>query len=244
MMSGCAALTFRMAPEKFRVAPAKPSVPTVLRPVLSAYLMLVSCTALVTRLSCTIQNTDFGFGFILREHVEIVLRPGPGVERHAGDVLEAALVDLRRRDVRHHARDFVLLEHLRDREAVRRPVRADEQIDVVDGRELLVEADRGRGDALIVVVDELDRQLLVARADEHAAGLVELALEHLRHLVPAAGERRVDAGDRNGRAEDDRAIARVELRRGGRGRMPAPMQRRAMAPMVSSSDVLPFRCLV
>ena len=64
MMSGCAALTFRIMPEKFLVVPAKPSVPTVLSPAFSANFMLVSWTAFVTRLSCTIQNTDFGFGFM------------------------------------------------------------------------------------------------------------------------------------------------------------------------------------
>jgi len=66
-------------------------------------------------------------------------------------------------------------EHLvvaRDSHRRRRQHRAgisDEKVDLVLGNELVVERRRGRGVALIVIGDELDRDLLVERLDVNAA---------------------------------------------------------------------------
>ena len=73
---------------------------------------------------------------------------------------------------------------------MRRPVGTDEKIDLVDSGHLLVKRHRRGRYALIVIIDELDRQLLAETSRYDAAGLVEVcsnASVILSHL-PASVE--------------------------------------------------------
>ena len=100
-------------------------------------------------------------------------------------------------------------EHLvvaRDRHGRRRQHRAgigDQQVDLVLGDELVVERRGGRGVALVVIGDELDRDLLVERLDVDAALGVLLVDPEFQRAVHRHRDRGEASGRRIERADLD-----------------------------------------
>ena len=146
---------------------------------------------LVDRIVLDDEKDGLGLRLDGLEHVEIAF--GPARRHRIGrrpHVFEAALEGGRCRDVAGHDRDLVLFGDRRHRHGDKGPVDAGEHVDIVDRRHLLVQAGGDRRIALVVVDDELDRQLLVAGAQKDPAVLVDLVDEGVGHLVPVRRQAR------------------------------------------------------
>src|SRR6266508_1597388 len=138
----------------------------------------------------------------------------------AEEVLEAALVDLRRAAAAVHVGDLVLLGDggLRLDEVAR--VRAEQEVDPVAVHQAVGEAHRRRLRGRVVEEDELHRQLLPA--DLEPALLVRLLEGEVVALLEEAADARLGTRERERRADEDLVLGGVgdrgdERRRGERG---------------------------
>ena len=143
-----------------------------------------------------------------------------GLHQHRVEVGQGQLLELPGDGGGADHRVAVLAGHRRDREVHRRAPRGQQQVHLVVGGQLLVEAHRGLDLAAVVDGDELDHPAPLALHREAALGVDLLLPQRVVRDLGDAGAHRVGAGRRHGVADADRLRlgAGARPQEGNRGR--------------------------